>query len=77
MAIDYPRDQDFALEQISSNSLEGLNGMIDLDNAGAMGYSFDGYNALAQSGARINPEFYLQKCSHASPGSTAPKLWWI
>jgi predicted dienelactone hydrolase len=29
-----------------------------------MGYSFDGYNALALSGARIDPEFYLSLCEN-------------
>ncbi len=38
--------------------------MIDTDRAGAIGYSFDGYNTLAISGARIDPEHYLAQCPH-------------
>jgi predicted dienelactone hydrolase len=36
--------------------------VIDVERAGAIGYSFDGYNALALSGARIDPEHYLVQC---------------
>jgi predicted dienelactone hydrolase len=57
-----PLDILFALEQAASNPPEGLEGMIDADRAGAIGYSFDGYNALAMSGARIDPAFYLSQC---------------
>jgi len=60
--IDQPLDILFALDQIASNPPEGLSGMIDADHAGAIGYSFDGYNTLAMSGARIDPEYYLAQC---------------
>jgi predicted dienelactone hydrolase len=30
-----------------------------------LGYSFDGYNSLAMSGARVDPEFYLAQCEQA------------
>ena len=33
---------------------------------GVLGYSFDGYNSLALSGARIDPKFYLEQCANAS-----------
>jgi len=66
--IDQPLDILFALDQVASSSLEGLEGMIDAEQVGAMGYSFDGYNALALSGARIDPEFYLAQC--ATPEAT-------
>jgi len=59
---DQPLDILFALEQVASHPPEGLEGMIDADHAGAIGYSFDGYNALAMSGARIDPEHYLRQC---------------
>jgi predicted dienelactone hydrolase len=58
-----PLDILFALEMAASNP-EGLEGMIDSDHAGAIGYSFDGYNALAMSGARIDPGFYLSQCKN-------------
>jgi predicted dienelactone hydrolase len=61
--IDQPFDILFALDQIGENPPEGLEGMIDSQHAGAMGYSFDGYNALALSGARVDPEFYLTECT--------------
>jgi predicted dienelactone hydrolase len=61
-----PLDILFALDQVASNPLEGLEGMIDADHAGVMGYSFDGYNTLAVSGARVEPEHYLNRCANFS-----------
>jgi len=75
--IDYPLDLVFALDQIASNSLGGLEGMIDANQAGAMGYSFGGYNALALSGARVDPEFYWAQCAEAPTMEAAPPAWWI
>ena len=60
--IDQPLDILFALDQVAAHPPEGLEGMIDAEHAGAIGYSFDGYNALAVSGARIDPEYYLAQC---------------
>jgi predicted dienelactone hydrolase len=60
--IEQPLDILFALDQVVSNLSGGLEGMIDAEHAGAIGYSFDGYNALALSGARIDPEYYLAQC---------------
>jgi len=60
--IDQPLDILFALDQVASNPPEELAGMIDAEHAGAIGYSFDGYNTLAMSGARIDPEHYLAQC---------------
>jgi predicted dienelactone hydrolase len=60
--IEQPLDILFALNQVASNPPEGLEGMIDAEHAGAIGYSFDGYNTLALSGARIDPEYYLAQC---------------
>ncbi len=61
--INQPLDILFALVQVASQPLEGLEGMIDAEHAGTMGYSFDGYNSLAMSGARVDPEFYLAQCA--------------
>jgi predicted dienelactone hydrolase len=61
--IDQPLDILFALDQVASSLPADLNGMIDAEHAGAIGYSFDGYNALALSGARIDPAFYLAQCA--------------
>jgi predicted dienelactone hydrolase len=57
-----PLDILFALQQVASSPPEELQGMIDADFAGAIGYSFDGYNTLAMSGARIDPAQYLAQC---------------
>jgi predicted dienelactone hydrolase len=68
--IDQPLDILFTLEQVAAHPPEDLAGMIDAERAGAIGYSFDGYNALAMSGARIDPEHYLAQC--ADPRSAKP-----
>ncbi|MGD9049581.1 MAG: hypothetical protein PVF77_16105 [Anaerolineae bacterium] len=60
--IDQPLDLLFALDQVASDPPQGLEGMIDAERTGATGYSFDGYNALALSGARIDPAHYLAQC---------------
>jgi predicted dienelactone hydrolase len=60
--IDQPLDILFALDQVASDPPEGLEGLIDAERAGAIGYSFDGYNALALGGARIDPAHYLAQC---------------
>jgi predicted dienelactone hydrolase len=69
--IDQPLDILFALDQVAANPPEGLAGMIDADHAGAIGYSFDGYNALALSGARIDPAYYLAQCPNPDPTTEA------
>jgi predicted dienelactone hydrolase len=71
-AIDQPLDILFALEQVASSPPEGLTGLIDAEHAGAIGYSFDGFNTLAMSGARINPEYYLAQCP--TPDATTAAL---
>ena len=57
-----PLDILFALDQAASGALAGMQGVIDAEHAGALGYSFDGYNTLAMSGARVNPDYYLENC---------------
>jgi len=70
--IDQPLDILFTLHQVAAGALDGLEDMIDADRAGVLGYSFDGYNSLALSGARIDPKFYLEQCANAS--SVEPPL---
>jgi predicted dienelactone hydrolase len=65
--VEQPLDILFALNQVASNPPQGLEGMVDADHAGAIGYSFDGYNTLALSGARIDPEHYLAQCPDPDP----------
>jgi predicted dienelactone hydrolase len=64
--IDQPLDILFALHQVALNPLKGLEGIIDAEHAGVMGYSFDGYNSLAMSGVRVDPEYYLEFCANPS-----------
>ncbi len=63
--VDHPRDMVFALEQIASQPLEGLESMIDTDNVGVTGYSWGGFYSLAVSGVRIDPVFYRSYCEQA------------
>lgn len=75
--LDYPLDIVFMLDQIASQPLDGLEGVIDANRAGAMGYSFDGYDALALGGARVDPEFYLAQCTQAPRLRPALPEWWV
>jgi predicted dienelactone hydrolase len=61
-----PLDILFALAQVASTPLEGLEGMINAERVGVMGYSFDGYNSLAMSGARVDPEYYRSLCANVA-----------
>ncbi len=71
-AINQPLDILFALDQVAANPPEGLEGLIDSENAGSIGYSFDGFNSLAMSGARIDPEYYLAQCP--TPDTTTESI---
>ena len=64
--IKQPLDLIAALDRMAVSPPKSLEGMADTDRAGALGYSFDGYNALALSGARIDPAFYLEQCADPS-----------
>jgi len=55
------------LDQVVSHPPEGLDGVIDAERAGAIGYSFDGYNALALSGAREELAWYFTEEFVAQP----------
>jgi len=75
--IDYPLDILFALDQVASNPLAELEGMIDAEQAGVMGYSFDGYNSLAMSGARVDPDFYLEQCVNVATLHPELAKFWV
>ncbi len=75
--IDYPLDIVFALNQLASNPLGGLESVIDTNHARVMGYSLDGYNSLALSGVRVDPKFYSAQCAQAPTMETAPPERWI
>ena len=64
--LDGPRDLLFALNQLASNPPEGLEGIIDTNHTGVVGYSYGGFNTLAVSGARVDPQFYLERCRNVS-----------
>ena len=55
----------FALDQIALAPPEGLEGLIDSDNAGVIGFSYGGDISLTVSGARVDPAFYLAQCEQA------------
>jgi predicted dienelactone hydrolase len=65
--INQPLDILFTLDQVASNPPEELEGMIDSEHVGVTGYSFDGYNTWALSGARIDPAYYLAQCPNPDP----------
>jgi predicted dienelactone hydrolase len=67
----------FALDQIASNPPEELEGVIDTEHVGVAGYSYGGFNTLAVSGARVDPEFFHEQCANAEPGDPVPESWWI
>ena len=69
--INQPLDILFTLDQVATNPPENLKGMIDSGHVGTIGYSFDGYNSLAMSGARIDPDYYLAQCP-TPDATTAP-----
>jgi predicted dienelactone hydrolase len=69
--IEQPLDILFALDQVAANPPQELEGMIDAQHCGAIGYSFDGYNALALSGARVHPGFYRARCADADATAEA------
>ncbi|OGN95231.1 MAG: hypothetical protein A2Z71_07825 [Chloroflexi bacterium RBG_13_50_21] len=75
--VNYPLDLVFALNQVAAYPPEDLTDILDTEHVGAMGYSFDGYTSLALSGARVDPEFYLEQCSQADMLDPAPPEWWI
>ncbi len=73
--VDYPRDFLFVLDQIASNPLEGLDGVIDSEHVGVTGHSWGGAISLALSGVRIDPEFYLSFCAEQAPAIQAAVSW--
>ncbi len=78
--VDQPLDILFALDMIATQPLDGLEEIINSNRAGVMGYSFDGYNSLAMSGARIDPEFYLSQCAQADkvqPPLSEWRIWYF
>ncbi len=67
IVIDGPRDFLFTLDQLAASPPEDLVNLIDTNQVGVAGYSWDGFFTLALSGVRIDPDFYLSQCASA-PG---------
>lgn len=76
-SIDQPLDYLFALNQLAKSPPAGLEGLMDTEKVGAMGYSFDGTNALLLSGARVDPEFYLAWCQQAQQQQPPYESWYL
>jgi predicted dienelactone hydrolase len=74
---DLPLDFLFTLDQIASNPPIGLEGVIDATHTGVTGYSFGGQNALALSGARIDPVYYLSYCEQMPTMQPPIEAWYI
>ena len=75
--IDHPLDMLFVLDQISSNSLEGLMDVIDSDHVGVAGYSWEGFYTQMLSGVRIDPENYLSFCEQAPAMELEMSTWYL
>lgn len=60
--VSQPMEILFTLNQVATHPPENLQGMFDAGHTGTIGYSFDGYNSLAMSGARIDPDYYHAQC---------------
>jgi predicted dienelactone hydrolase len=72
--VDVPLDFLFVLEMLTSNPLEGLDGVLDTNRVGVGGYSSGGLFSLALGGARINPEYYLSQCAQAYSPYPPPSI---
>ena len=79
--IDYPQELLAALDYVSSDAPAELKGMLETTRVGVFGYSFDGYNSLALSGARFDPQKHREKCAqlleHPETISPPPISWWM
>jgi predicted dienelactone hydrolase len=69
--IDRPLDILFVLNQLAGISKGVLAGMIAKDNVGVVGVSYGGYTALATTGARIDPDYFLNWYAHRTTKNDA------
>lgn len=74
--VDYPRDLVFTLNQLADSPPETLAGLIDFEHVAAIGYSWDGYGALAVSGAQVDPAHYLEVCADSGLAELGYPIWW-
>jgi predicted dienelactone hydrolase len=76
-AFDQPLDYIFALNQISSTSLEGLEGVLNTEMVGTTGYSYDGTNSVILSGARVDPQYHFSYCKKAASLEPPLEDWYF
>lgn len=69
--FDQPLDILFTLSYVAEKPPAGLEGMIDAEHTGVTGYSFDGYNTYAVSGARIDEKYYRSQCPEPDETTSA------
>jgi predicted dienelactone hydrolase len=72
--IDYPLDHMATLDALETITAGPIAGLVDTTNAGTIGYSFGGWDALMLTGARIDPDHYAQIC--ASKPASWTDSWW-
>ncbi len=75
--VDHPRDMVFALQQIAQAPPPGLEGLINTDQVGVTGYSWGGFYALALSGVRIDPQYYLAACEQMQRSQPPLEDWYL
>lgn len=74
--VDQPLDILFAIKMVTENTPEWLAGVPNMEMVGALGYSFDGYNSLAMSGARVDPQAYLAHCAEIESMRQSEASWY-
>lgn len=74
--VDQPLDLLFALKMVAEDAPEWLAGMPNMEMTGTLGYSFDGYNSLAMSGARVEPQAYLAHCAEIESMRQSEESWY-
>jgi predicted dienelactone hydrolase len=70
--VDYPLETLAMLDRLAAGAVSDLEGAIDAENTGALGYSFSGYSTLALSGARVDPVYYQGQCASPPELSGSP-----
>jgi len=73
--LDRPLDVELAVERLADDPPAVLSGIVDAQNSGVMGISFEGYTALTAAGGEIDPVYYFSWASGLTPGSV-PSLTW-
>ena len=69
--LDYPLDHLRNLDFLAGLVDDPLAGMADTSRAGIFDYSYGGLVALTMSGARLDPDHYLETCANSPEGPPA------